>query len=93
MNDVSALRKYLRSQGFHTYRGGGSRRTAEVIWITTGAGQRVMLLYVKRADEEYPPSGYWWGVNDNQISSLNARSQPWWLVLLFGKGEGKDPPV
>lgn len=47
-----------------------------------------MLLYVKRAEKQYPSSGYWWGVNDNQISSLNGRSCQWWLVLLFGDGEG-----
>jgi hypothetical protein len=70
-----------------TERHGGSRATPSIIKITTSSGQPMMSLYVKSAASKHGSQGHFWGINENQIRSLNSKPLPWWLVLLMGSAE------
>lgn len=44
-------------------------------------------LYVKEARTRKGSQGYWWGLNVNQLTSLNRMTCQRWVVLLFGSEE------
>jgi hypothetical protein len=60
---------------------GGHRHTANLIQIHTRPSR--ILLYVKESNI----SPVFWGLNEPQLSSLDASGHPWYVVLLGASGE------
>ena len=52
------------------------------------SGKPLLALWAKYSTRRCGSQVYFWGLNRNQLRSLNSQSYPWWLVLLFGNLEG-----
>jgi hypothetical protein len=84
-----ALRRHIKDKGIRLDRGGGSRRTQSIIRLSSAdTRQPLLVLWAKYSTRRLGSQGYFWGLNQNQLQSLNNQSYPWWLVLLFGTREG-----
>ena len=90
MSMVGEFNKALRMncKGFGVDNGGGSRRTKSIVrFLDKATGKPLLGLWVKEATRRHGSQGYFWGLNENQMDSLNKRTYPWWLILLFGTHE------
>jgi hypothetical protein len=76
------LKQYSAKRGIEVSQWRGAHRNTENLLQISDGRERV-LLYVKYRSD--PPG--WWGINENQLSSLSSSGLHWFVVLLVGGAE------
>lgn len=85
MSTVGEFRKALRMQ----CKGCALKRIERNLFqvVESRTLKPLATLYVKEAARQHGSQGYFWGLNENQLRSLDSIRCSRWVVLLFGPRE------